>query len=177
MPIGDTRKITGKAHGMCGICGAVWTDANGALAAESLKAMRDRLVHRGPDDAGDYRDDHAALGFRRLAIIDLAGGHQPLSNEDGTDLDGLQRRDLQLPCAAAAAGSQGARASLSAATPRFSSTSTRMRGRGCSRYCAGCSRWRSGMHPAARWSWPATGWARSRWSIATTAAVWSLPAS
>ena len=46
--------------------------------------MMDRLVHRGPDDAGDYRDDHAALGFRRLAIIDLAGGHQPLSNENGT---------------------------------------------------------------------------------------------
>ena len=46
--------------------------------------MTDRLVHRGPDDAGSYRDDHAALGFRRLSIIDLAGGHQPLSNEDGT---------------------------------------------------------------------------------------------
>jgi asparagine synthase (glutamine-hydrolysing) len=69
---------------MCGICGAVWTDPNGALTAESLRAMTDRLVHRGPDDAGAYRDDHAALGFRRLSIIDLAGGHQPLSNEDGT---------------------------------------------------------------------------------------------
>jgi len=69
---------------MCGICGAVWTDASGALAADSLKAMMDRLVHRGPDDAGSYRDNHAALGFRRLAIIDVAGGHQPLSNEDGT---------------------------------------------------------------------------------------------
>ena len=46
--------------------------------------MMDRIVHRGPDDAGQYRDDHAALGFRRLAIIDLAGGHQPLSNENGT---------------------------------------------------------------------------------------------
>ncbi len=69
---------------MCGICGAVWTDPNGTLSAESLKAMMDRLVHRGPDDAGEYRDDHAALGFRRLSIIDLAGGHQPLSNEDGT---------------------------------------------------------------------------------------------
>ena len=46
--------------------------------------MTDRLVHRGPDDAGHYRDDHAALGFRRLSIIDLAGGHQPLSNENGT---------------------------------------------------------------------------------------------
>ena len=69
---------------MCGICGAVWTDPNGALTAGSLQAMTDRLVHRGPDDAGAYRDNHAALGFRRLSIIDLAGGHQPLSNEDGT---------------------------------------------------------------------------------------------
>ena len=69
---------------MCGICGAVWTDPNGVLGAASLKAVMDRLVHRGPDDAGEYRDDHATLGFRRLSIIDLAGGHQPLSNEDGT---------------------------------------------------------------------------------------------
>jgi asparagine synthase (glutamine-hydrolysing) len=46
--------------------------------------MMDRLVHRGPDDVGAYRDNHAALGFRRLSIIDLAGGHQPLSNENGT---------------------------------------------------------------------------------------------
>jgi asparagine synthase (glutamine-hydrolysing) len=69
---------------MCGICGAVWTDLNSTLAAESLRAMMNRLVHRGPDDAGEYRDDHAALGFRRLSIIDLAGGHQPLSNEAGT---------------------------------------------------------------------------------------------
>ena len=69
---------------MCGICGAVWTDPKNALNAESLQAMMDRIVHRGPDDAGVYRDNHAALGFRRLSIIDLAGGHQPLSNEDGT---------------------------------------------------------------------------------------------
>jgi len=76
--------MTEKAQSMCGICGAVWTDVNSALADESLKAMRDRLVHRGPDDVGDYRDHHAALGFRRLAIIDVAGGRQPLTNEDGT---------------------------------------------------------------------------------------------
>jgi asparagine synthase (glutamine-hydrolysing) len=69
---------------MCGICGAVWTDVSGLLGPEALTAMMDRLVHRGPDDSGAYRDDHAALGFRRLSIIDLAGGHQPLSNEDGT---------------------------------------------------------------------------------------------
>jgi asparagine synthase (glutamine-hydrolysing) len=69
---------------MCGICGAVWSNASGSLAPEYLTAMMDRIVHRGPDDAGDYRDDHATLGFRRLSIIDLAGGHQPLSNETGT---------------------------------------------------------------------------------------------
>ncbi len=69
---------------MCGICGAVWTDPRKALASEHLTAMMDRLVHRGPDDAGNYRDNHAALGFRRLSIVDLKGGHQPLSNEDGT---------------------------------------------------------------------------------------------
>jgi asparagine synthase (glutamine-hydrolysing) len=46
--------------------------------------MSNRLAHRGPDDVGNYWDNHAALAFRRLAIIDVAGGHQPLSNEDGT---------------------------------------------------------------------------------------------
>src|SRR5271163_1600993 len=69
---------------MCGICGAVWSDPKYALSGQLLHTMTDRLVHRGPDDAGQYRDDHAALGFRRLSIIDLAGGHQPLCNENGT---------------------------------------------------------------------------------------------
>jgi asparagine synthase (glutamine-hydrolysing) len=69
---------------VCGICGVVSADRDGALAPELVRAMSDRLFHRGPDDAGQYRDEHAALGFRRLSIIDLAGGHQPLSNEDGT---------------------------------------------------------------------------------------------
>jgi asparagine synthase (glutamine-hydrolysing) len=69
---------------MCGICGAAWTGSSSLLTDESLQAMMDRIVHRGPDDAGTYRDEHAALGFRRLSILDLAGGHQPLSNEGGT---------------------------------------------------------------------------------------------
>jgi asparagine synthase (glutamine-hydrolysing) len=46
--------------------------------------MMSRIVHRGPDDSGTVRDPQAALGFRRLSIVDLEGGHQPLSNEDGT---------------------------------------------------------------------------------------------
>lgn len=69
---------------MCGICGAAWTDLSRSIDDAHLHAMADRIVHRGPDDAGFYRDEHAALGFRRLSIVDLAGGHQPLSNEDGT---------------------------------------------------------------------------------------------
>ncbi len=69
---------------MCGITGGAWTDSGRSLADVDLTAMMDRIVHRGPDDSGTYRDAHAALGFRRLSIVDLAGGHQPLSNEDGT---------------------------------------------------------------------------------------------
>ena len=72
---------------MCGIAGAVWTSHGPSLAAETLRAMTDVLVHRGPDDDGDWRDDQpdgsgVALGFRRLSIIDIEGGHQPLANED-----------------------------------------------------------------------------------------------
>src|SRR4030095_10015796 len=46
--------------------------------------MADAIRHRGPDDEGFYISGQIGLGFRRLSIIDLAGGHQPLSNEDGT---------------------------------------------------------------------------------------------
>ncbi len=69
---------------MCGICGAAWNDPGRAISERELGGMVDRLRHRGPDDSGTYRDDSAALGFRRLSIVDLSGGHQPLSNEDGT---------------------------------------------------------------------------------------------
>jgi asparagine synthase (glutamine-hydrolysing) len=69
---------------MCGIVGAAWTEGRRALPGDVLAAMMARIAHRGPDDEGTYRDDHAALGFRRLSIVDLEGGHQPLSNEDGT---------------------------------------------------------------------------------------------
>src|SRR5437016_5260875 len=69
---------------MCGIAGAVWDEGAPPLDDQALAAMCGALVHRGPDDAGTYRDGHAALGFRRLAIVDLAGSRQPLCNEDGT---------------------------------------------------------------------------------------------
>ena len=46
--------------------------------------MTDRIRHRGPDDSGYYSDDHAFLGHRRLSIVDVAGGHQPMTNESGS---------------------------------------------------------------------------------------------
>lgn len=69
---------------MCGIVGIVTSGANGvALPPESVGlAMNAAITHRGPDDDGFFRDSQALLGMRRLSIIDLGGGHQPIHNED-----------------------------------------------------------------------------------------------
>ncbi len=68
---------------MCGICGVVYFD--GKPADPSLiEQMSEPIKHRGPDDAGIYSRANVALGHRRLSIIDLSGGRQPLSNEDGS---------------------------------------------------------------------------------------------
>lgn len=73
---------------MCGIAGASWTADAQPLAEETLRRMTSVLAHRGPDDSGTWRTQSggpgAALGHRRLSIIDLQTGHQPLGNEDGT---------------------------------------------------------------------------------------------
>jgi asparagine synthase (glutamine-hydrolysing) len=69
---------------MCGICGIVLADPNARVSADTIERMSDRIAHRGPDDAGQYLNGRVGLGFRRLSIIDLAGGHQPMSNEDGS---------------------------------------------------------------------------------------------
>lgn len=65
---------------MCGICGIVDYESTPDLPL--LRAMMDRLDHRGPDGTGYFRDRRATLGHTRLAIIDQAGGAQPLANED-----------------------------------------------------------------------------------------------
>ncbi|MBN1589730.1 MAG: asparagine synthase (glutamine-hydrolyzing) [Pirellulales bacterium] len=80
---------------MCGITGAIWTDPSRAVASDVLRRMTDMLAHRGPDDQGQYRSDcqlrpgrgalpGVALGHRRLAVIGLTSGRQPIANEDET---------------------------------------------------------------------------------------------
>jgi asparagine synthase (glutamine-hydrolysing) len=69
---------------MCGICGLLGFDGLTPDSRDTVRAMNATIVHRGPDDEGFYFDDRVALGMRRLSIIDLATGRQPISNEDGT---------------------------------------------------------------------------------------------
>jgi asparagine synthase (glutamine-hydrolysing) len=68
---------------MCGICGLVSLDGSPVDAAP-LEGMCETLVHRGPDSSGRLVDGPVALGVRRLSIIDIAGGDQPIGNEDGS---------------------------------------------------------------------------------------------
>ena len=67
---------------MCGICGQYNFRNNRDVLAENIKKMTETIIHRGPDDYGYYISGQIGLGFRRLSIIDLQSGHQPMSNED-----------------------------------------------------------------------------------------------
>jgi asparagine synthase (glutamine-hydrolysing) len=69
---------------MCGICGKVNFDKDSRVQSGTIRAMADTIIHRGPDDEGYHVSGPIGLGFRRLSIIDLNTGHQPISNEDGT---------------------------------------------------------------------------------------------
>ena len=68
---------------MCGIYGILALDGTRRHDATVLARMGDAIVHRGPDDSGAFSDAELLLGMRRLSIIDVAGGHQPISSEDG----------------------------------------------------------------------------------------------
>ena len=69
---------------MCGICGFYQYKSHKPAIQEVLARMLGVLHHRGPDDSGTHFDKDLALGMRRLSIIDLSGGKQPISNEEGT---------------------------------------------------------------------------------------------
>ena len=68
---------------MCGIAGMIGRRGE-TIAAAQVRGMTDTIVHRGPDDEGIHVREHVGLGMRRLSIIDLSGGHQPIYNEDRT---------------------------------------------------------------------------------------------
>src|SRR5262252_5799109 len=69
---------------MCGIAGVVQLRGAGARDSNAVERMLESLRQRGPDDIGLFATPRMAMGIRRLSIIDLANGHQPISNEDGT---------------------------------------------------------------------------------------------
>lgn len=69
---------------MCGIVGVVRLTPPGPVGGDLLRRMRDTMTHRGPDDEGLYVSGTVGLGHRRLSIIDLSGGHQPMGNAEGT---------------------------------------------------------------------------------------------
>jgi asparagine synthase (glutamine-hydrolysing) len=69
---------------MCGICGQFNFATNERVEPDTIRRMTRTLVHRGPDDEGFFLAGPVSLGFRRLSIIDLAGGHQPMSDAEET---------------------------------------------------------------------------------------------
>ncbi len=69
---------------MCGIVGKIHADATRPIDRAIVHSMCDAIRHRGPDDEGFFFEGGSGLGMRRLQVIDLAGGHQPMQNEDGS---------------------------------------------------------------------------------------------
>ena len=69
---------------MCGICGIVYKEKNRTVDRDLVVRMTDTITHRGPDDCGYYLHGNVAFGHRRLSIVDLSLGHQPIANEDET---------------------------------------------------------------------------------------------
>src|ERR1041385_9196331 len=69
---------------MCGIAGVMKFGQDERADSSVVRRMCSAMTHRGPDDEGVYADGPVGIGMRRLSIIDVAGGHQPISNETGT---------------------------------------------------------------------------------------------
>src|SRR4030095_9807320 len=70
---------------MCGISGIALSTSSGRhIQRDVVERMRDVIAHRGPDDTGIFIDDRIGLAHRRLSIVDVAAGHQPMTNEDGS---------------------------------------------------------------------------------------------
>ncbi len=69
---------------MCGICGIAHKSQSHHVPPSLIDSMCQTIIHRGPDDQGVFVENNIGLGARRLSILDVAGGHQPLANEDSS---------------------------------------------------------------------------------------------
>jgi asparagine synthase (glutamine-hydrolysing) len=69
---------------MCGICGIFNFSCEAQVDGAELRAMNEQIIHRGPDEDGFYLNGRIGMAMRRLSIVDLSGGQQPIANEDGT---------------------------------------------------------------------------------------------
>ncbi|MGH7451740.1 MAG: asparagine synthetase B family protein, partial [bacterium] len=69
---------------MCGICGTFNFSRDAEVDAAEVRRMNEQIIHRGPDEDGFYLNGRIGLAMRRLSIIDLSGGQQPITNEDET---------------------------------------------------------------------------------------------
>ena len=132
---------------MCGITGWVSYDRDLTAERATLEAMTQTMACRGPDAAGIWLDAHVGLGHRRLAVIDIEGGRQPMCGRAGRPdgaRDDVQRRDLQLPRAAGRAAPPAATSSAPAATPRSCCTPTSSGARASPSGSTACTPSRSG---------------------------------
>ena len=147
---------------MCGIAGIIRWDGPARVRSTRSARMCRAMVHRGPDEEGIYLGDGVGLGMRRLSIIDLDSGQQPVSNEDGSvwvvfngEIYNYRelRRELEQ------------RGHTFRTDERHRDHRAPLRGAraaAASSACAACSRSRSGTAGAASCCWPAIGWASSR---------------
>jgi asparagine synthase (glutamine-hydrolysing) len=77
----SSQSAKGRATSMCGICGMFYPNREQRAQRQTLATMNQQITHRGPDDDGFFVEENVGLAMRRLSIIDIATGHQPLSNE------------------------------------------------------------------------------------------------
>ena len=146
---------------MCGIAGVVSATRESNITEAVVREMCDRIIHRGPDDEGILVQDDAGLGMRRLSIIDLSGGHQPVFNEDRSAWI-VYNGEIYIFPSFVRSWKNAATASIRNAIPKSSFISTKRWVRIAFRSCVACSRSPSTTRRSASWCWRATGSARNR---------------
>ena len=121
------------------MCGIVGIAGPGPVTEAEMLRMCEAIRHRGPDDWGTFVEGGVGLGMRRLSIIDLAGGHQPIANEDDSVRGRLNGEIYNHEALRQRAGRAGPSVPDPHATPRSWSICTRTMASGCSSGCGACS--------------------------------------